>query len=736
MSDPIAHAGVDPIQLSVVVVAYHSDRVIGDCLASVSKALPDAQVIVVDNGSEKSEDQLLTIARSASVTTISGQGNIGFGAACNLGARHATNESLLFLNPDARVDSCGRADLEETLRCEPLGIVAPVFVGVDGGRHCVVRPFSRLLPELAKHTVGNVTPRWFRPRQRSVQSGQEGWVSGAALIVQKSEFLSAGGFDERYFLYYEDQDLSRRYLLRGFPVRPTAALAIIHDSSTSSSATDASAIALSAAWLSWVQYVALWRSERTASKVARVGASLQLGILELVGLVAGVSRSARMGRKLALLAAEREFVGRSIEATEGAVLPAILYPEARRALGADRSHERRSWADQAALSAARLARPGYDPFDAMRSPWLRAAAGKNARARQLCVQLRKRGLLPLSAPLGIKPFRMAKTLGCRLSAIARLRCANIVDNTGVRAAADDLLSDRALARDPSGGWGYEFDVQTRWAFYPQGSANIIATLFVTRGLAEAGLATEDESLLDEATKGARYMLENLRVSNTTGDYFQYAPGSSALIHNANLLAAGVVASVGRITGRDEWVAEALHCASVSLEAVRADGLWAYGQVDGLEWVDNFHTAYPLDGVMLLWLATGDEKLRTIVQRGVRTWSAEFFGADGTPYYHREHHRPYDIHSAATAVDVAARMTAVGIDTGGLAGRVALWSETNLCDHVTGETRYQTGVLIGGKRHFLRWGEAHWALGLSSLVLAEAGVLPPLEAHLMRNASSS
>jgi len=731
----IGDKGAEAIGLSVIVVAYHSEGVIDRCLASVAEALPDAETIVVDNGAPSTPGSP-TIERSGSVTTISGQGNIGFGAACNLGARHASQDSLLFLNPDARIEAIDRAVLEETLRSEPLGLVAPAFVGGRGDLHYAVRPFGGLWRELAKHTVGNVTPRWLRRQLRSVPSGKDGWVSGAALIARKSEFEGAGGFDERYFLYYEDQDLSRRYLLRGFPVRRSAALTIAHESGTSSSASDSSAIALSAAWLSWVQYVALWYSERQAAKVARTGTSVQRFIQQLVAGTASVTRSARLVGKAALLAAEREFVDATVHAKEGAIPPPSTYPDARRALGASTAQTGGSSRDDAVLAAGRLTRPGYDPFDAMRSPVLRTVAGEYARARQVAVQLRKRGFLPTSAVLGIEPFRTAKTLGCGLSALARLHSAGMVDEAAVRACALDLLTDRTLARHPAGGWGYEFDVQTRWAFYPKGSANAIATLFVTRGLAEAGLAIGDQALLDGASRGAQYMLEHLRVSNGTGDFFQYAPGSSTLIHNANLLAAGVVAAVGRIAGKGEWVAEALRCAAVSLESTRPDGLWAYGQDAGLEWVDNFHTAYPLDGVMLLWLATGDAKLKAIVEAGARTWSTEFFGTDGAPYYYREHHNPFDIHSAGSAVDVAARMEALGIPTGDLPSRVALWTKANLCDDVTGETQYQTGVAIGGKRHFPRWGEAHWALGLSSLALLEGGALPPLEARMMRNESST
>jgi hypothetical protein len=135
----------------------------------------------------------------------------------------------------------------------------------------------------------------------------------------------------------------------------------------------------------------------------------------------------------------------------------------------------------------------------------------------------------------------------------------------------------------------------------------------------------------------------------------------------------------------------------------------------------------LDGLLLVWLATGDAEVKSSLDRGVEHWKRDFFGPNCEPRYYAARPYPYDIHSAGTAVDVAARLASWGWDTGDLAERVADWTERNLIDPSTGLTHYQKHRLWTDKRHFVRWGDAHWALGCSSLALLRAGARDPLEA---------
>src|SRR5450755_1587783 len=87
--------------LSISIVNYHCEDLLLACLRSIDQA-HDAEVIVADNGSETAKRNVL-IVLFPFVTWIDLGSNVGFGAACNEGARHASTEQLLFLNPDSTV---------------------------------------------------------------------------------------------------------------------------------------------------------------------------------------------------------------------------------------------------------------------------------------------------------------------------------------------------------------------------------------------------------------------------------------------------------------------------------------------------------------------------------------------------------------------------------------------------------------------------------------------------------
>lgn len=363
---------------------------------------------------------------------------------------------------------------------------------------------------------------------------------------------------------------------------------------------------------------------------------------------------------------------------------------------------------------------GFDPYDGLSGLRVPKFLRQHALGRQIVVQARKR--IPFSGTryvLSIREFAMVKAVGVFLAASCR---------NGHMENAQELVvvlrnSDRNLG---NGAWGYEFDVQTRWAYYPAGTPNLIATIFVARGLATAGLFLDDDDLVSELHESAAFLL-NLRRSAEDGHpFFAYTPTSDRLIHNANLLGAGLVAMSARLRGDHDALAAAVECARTSVRAQRPDGSWPYGEGGSLGWSDNFHTAYNLDGLLQVWLATGDTGIRASLDRGVEHWVRDFFGPAGEPKYYPAKPYPYDIHSAGTAVDLAARLATWGWDTLDLARKVARWTQENLVDPRTGKTYFQKHRFWTDKRNFVRWGEAHWALGRASLRMTEEGRRDPLE----------
>lgn len=359
---------------------------------------------------------------------------------------------------------------------------------------------------------------------------------------------------------------------------------------------------------------------------------------------------------------------------------------------------------------------GTDPYDCLRSRRLPGAVRASRRLRQIAIQTRKQLPFDLAPILGIQPYVMAKTVGCLLWAEARAS-ASLGITSSSRAERLVQLLDSTEGNAGRGGWGYEFDVQTRWAFYAAGSPNLIATTFVGRGLLAAGTAFGREDWVNRGIECAGYATDALlRWQGDDTVAFYYTPDTDRLIHNANLLGCALCAEAAALSGDDRLLAYAQRAAAVTISAQAADGSWPYGVGSSLSWIDSFHTAYNLDGLLQMWLVTGADEFENPLRRGIEYWASEFFGEDGTPHYYSDRVRPLDIHCAATAVDVGSRLASWGFMDAALPLAVSDWTRRNLIDPATGAAYYRRGRLFTDKRSFARWGDAHWALGRASLSL--------------------
>jgi GT2 family glycosyltransferase len=177
---------------TIVTVCYNSTAVLPAMLASVPDGVP---VILVDNASS---DALTRMAEQATARLISNEENRGFGAACNQGAAAAETEFILFLNPDASLETDALAALEAAMDRYPTAVALNPRIA-DGKGRPYFKHRSVLLPRHA------CMPRGWPEADREVTV-----LSGAALMVRRTDFEAVGGFDPAIFLYHEDDDLSLR----------------------------------------------------------------------------------------------------------------------------------------------------------------------------------------------------------------------------------------------------------------------------------------------------------------------------------------------------------------------------------------------------------------------------------------------------------------------------------------------------------------------------------------------
>lgn len=198
---------------TVVTVTYNSEATIAHMLEALraARAAGKIEIVVVDNAS--SDETLASLAPyedGGLVRVLSAGGNIGFGRACNLGASAATTEFVLFLNPDARLEAEDLARLEAVLDAHAsAAVAAPVIELPDGSIQPVGAMPSWLGLALDRTPLHPIAHRTLRV-PRDAEPIETTWVSGAAFLIRRAAFEAVGGFDPRFFLYYEESDLFRR----------------------------------------------------------------------------------------------------------------------------------------------------------------------------------------------------------------------------------------------------------------------------------------------------------------------------------------------------------------------------------------------------------------------------------------------------------------------------------------------------------------------------------------------
>jgi len=299
--------------LSVVIVTYNSAEVLPACLATVRSRLPEAEVIVVDNASTDGTRALCEPRDD--VTLIANGRNDGFGRACNAGVQAARSTHVLLLNPDVELSAVEAVGLEHELARRPFGLCAPQVQDVGAGGS-TARHWAR---ELVGHVLGPLRPQELPSLARTRRPGQRWWPFGALLLIERDEFLRLGGFDRRFFLYYEDRDLSRRYREAGLPVRSTASIVGRHVRGRSTPATPTGTVLRNGwSYISWIQYLAIWYGPATALRAARSAEWLRgrvLGGLAMLERWAPVAD--RAARKREQLAEVTRFIRTQTDSTPG-----------------------------------------------------------------------------------------------------------------------------------------------------------------------------------------------------------------------------------------------------------------------------------------------------------------------------------------------------------------------------------------------------------------------------------
>ena len=209
--------------VSIVIVSFNAREDLERCLASLRDAPParSHEIIVVDNASTDGSAE--AARRFANVRVIETGANKGFAGGNNIGIRASTGTNVLLLNSDTLVPAGAVDALLSALDRHPdVAVVGPRLVDGEGRAELsfgpMVSPIGQLRQKLAYGRIETITRREQYPD----------WVTGACLLVRRTDADAAGLLDERYFMYLEDVDFCAAIRARGRRILFTPAVQITH----------------------------------------------------------------------------------------------------------------------------------------------------------------------------------------------------------------------------------------------------------------------------------------------------------------------------------------------------------------------------------------------------------------------------------------------------------------------------------------------------------------------------
>jgi GT2 family glycosyltransferase len=222
------------LDLSIVVVSYNARADLERCLASLHDPPPSIrhEIVVVDNAST---DGSADAARQwPSVRVIAEPSNRGFAAANNVGIRATTGVNVLLLNSDTIVPAGAIDTLVGVLRDHPdVSVVGPRLVDREKRAELSFGPMLSPVSEWRQKRLVHGNDRRDPAASRDVERMTRkeclpDWVSGACLLVRRTEAEAVGLLDERYFMYTEDVDFCAAVRTRGGRVLFTPSVEVMH----------------------------------------------------------------------------------------------------------------------------------------------------------------------------------------------------------------------------------------------------------------------------------------------------------------------------------------------------------------------------------------------------------------------------------------------------------------------------------------------------------------------------
>lgn len=222
-------------KISVIIVNYRSWRHLTNCLNSLNVIVSDKfnlEIIVVDNFSN--DGVLIAFQKKyAAFNFIENSGNNGFANGCNVGAKIATGDYFLFLNPDTIATKEALLEMLNLLKNNvDYGIVSCSQINPRGKRENEIRLFPALetlfgtTRAIYKKTHQNLLKEQYDTSKKIIFPD---WVSGSVIFISKFWFNKIEGWNEDFWMYFEDVDLCKRISKNGGKIVLSRKAEIIHN---------------------------------------------------------------------------------------------------------------------------------------------------------------------------------------------------------------------------------------------------------------------------------------------------------------------------------------------------------------------------------------------------------------------------------------------------------------------------------------------------------------------------
>ncbi|NCS99912.1 hypothetical protein CO116_00465 [Candidatus Falkowbacteria bacterium CG_4_9_14_3_um_filter_38_19] len=260
------------MDISIIIVNYKSRGLALNCLKSIKEADWDAlkyEIIVVDNNSVDSLGEILAW-QNPEIKFIQSNKNLGMGAGNNLGLRGAQGKYLVVMNPDTIAFKDTFKILYDYLEANPrVGLAGPKQFYPDKTVQdtCFrwygpLTPIFRRLPLECLPFVKKDLDRFLMKDYNKEEARPVDWLLGSFLFCRAKALEQVGLFDERFFLYFEDTELCRRFWQKGWQVIYYPAAQIIHNLQRQSAKTAWYKFFTSKATVyhivSWLKYLRKW----------------------------------------------------------------------------------------------------------------------------------------------------------------------------------------------------------------------------------------------------------------------------------------------------------------------------------------------------------------------------------------------------------------------------------------------------------------------------------------------